>query len=127
LVSNVAFFDLFFFDQFFLRGAAGGDVAGVVDTAGAAGGAGGGGGRLIMRSTRCLGPRGPLCCSTVCADSIDAVIPVRATATVKALINICFPVGWLLRSARVSVTKPSTDAPEKFGAASAKIFDPGRF
>ena len=44
-----------------------------------------------MRSTRCLGPPGPLCCSTVCADAIDAVDPVRAAASVKVLISICLP------------------------------------
>ena len=86
LVSNAAFFD-----QFFLAGAAGGDVTVVVDTAGAPVGAGGGGGRLMMRSTRCLGPPGPSCCSTVCADAIDAVDPVRAAASVKVLISICLP------------------------------------
>jgi hypothetical protein len=86
LVSNAAFFD-----QFFLAGAAGGDVTVVVDPAGAPVGAGGGGGRLMMRSTRCLGPPGPLCCSTVCADAIDAVDPVRAAASVKVLISICLP------------------------------------
>ena len=85
-MSNAAFFD-----QFFLAGAAGGDVTVVVDPAGAPVGAGGGGGRLMMRSTRCLGPPGPLCCSTVCADAIDAVDPVRAAASVKVLISICLP------------------------------------
>jgi hypothetical protein len=84
-VSNVAFFD-----QLFLGGAAGGDVTVVADSAGAPVGASGGG-RLIMCSTCCLGPPGLLRCPTVCADAIDAVNPVRAAVTVKALISIVFP------------------------------------